>query len=165
MMKKSKFIELVLVNSASLLLILALVNFAAFLFKYAGGTVNRTKISPTFEAKSTPTVLPKPKEVVLPKVLYNLSGKITKLEEGAIVFNAEIISIGSDKKIIKTIESRKAIISAATNFSRLSFVNNSPVETKIEIKDVKEGDYIEAISDKDISKSAEFSATQIRILP
>lgn len=165
MMKKSKFIELVLINSASLLFILAVINIATFFINGIQDNFGRPQIGAQPEAQKNFSALPKQKEVVLPKVLYNLSGKIIKLENGAIIFNAEIISIGSDKKIVKTIESRKAIFSSSTKFNRLSFINNSPVETKIEIKDFKEGDYIEAISDKDISKSAEFTATQIRILP
>lgn len=164
-MKKEKFIKLVIVNSMLFLLILTVISFAVFFVDGGMKNLNKSRTGLPSASPSPSPVLPKQKEVALPKVLYNLSGKITKLDNNAIIFNAEIISLNSNKEIVKTIESRKALVGSSAKFSRLSFVNNSPIETKIELKDFKEGDYIEAISSKDISKAAEFTATQVRILP
>ncbi len=116
------------------------------------------------ETQNSSVALPKPREVVLPKILYNLSGAIASLDSGSIVFNAEIIKKDENGEIVKSLESRKAIISAGTNFSRLSFDKNIPKEEKLSIADFKVGNYIEVISDRDISNAFEFKATQIRIL-
>jgi len=73
--------------------------------------------------------------------------------------------------LTQKIESRKVFVTSNTKFSRLTFVaqegtsQKTPQETNIFFKDLKVKDYIEVISNQDISQSPEFEATQIRVLP
>ncbi|MBU3925484.1 hypothetical protein KJ854_06185 [Patescibacteria group bacterium] len=158
---KEKFIKSIFVLSVlSIILIIAL-SFFVLQFSGNGNDGNNSGNNPAeiaAPARKTP-------EVILPKVLYNLSGKITEIEKGAVTFSATIFSKDSKGGIVSDIESRKANIDSATNIKRLFFVKNSPVESAIKLSDLKVGDYIEVISDRDISDSAEFPATVIRALP
>jgi len=104
-------------------------------------------------------------EIILPKVLYNLSGKITKIEKSAVTFNATISSKDSKGEIVSGVESRKANIDSSTVIKRLTFVKNSPVESEMKLGDLKINDYIEVVSGQDISVAKEFSVTLIRVLP
>ncbi len=163
MLKKNKFIELVLVNSASLLLILVVVSAAAFLIKGAKEKIDKPDNGGLPETRNSAPLLPKSGEVALPKILYNLSGIIIKIEGNTVIFDAEINRKDENGQIVKSLESRKAVISAATKLSKFSFIGGVPTEEKLVMADFKPGNYIEVISDRDISKALEFSATQLRI--
>ena len=112
-----------------------------------------------------------PPQVTLPKVLYNLAGPIQQLGVGMLVLEAEIPQLTETGEVSQKIESRKVFVTASTKFSRLTFVaqagnsQKTPQETVIAFKDLKVKDYIEVVSNQDISQAAEFTAVQIRILP
>lgn len=118
---------------------------------------------------STPEVRQKPIE--LPKVLYNLTGMIQSMGKDYIVINATLSRLDKAGKLIQVQEERKAIITPSTRFSQLTFVaqegtnRKTPRETALKFSDFIRGDYIEVISNKDISTAKEFEATQIRMLP
>ena len=116
------------------------------------------------EQKETP-------QISLPKVLYNLTGEIKSLEGDTIVFDANIPVMTEDNQLRSKIETRKAIITPNTKITTLTFLQKegenkkAPVETNISLKELKIGDYIEVISNQDISQKEEFEITQIRVLP
>lgn len=121
------------------------------------------KISPP---KETPEEEPK---IILPTILYNLSGTIKKLEKDSLSFEAKLTQLDEKGQLIEKMEIRKAIITSTTKFNRLTFVEAEPgrktiKESPIAFKDLKMGDYIEAVSNQDISHAEEFEATLIRIL-
>jgi hypothetical protein len=101
----------------------------------------------------------------LPEILFNLSGKITAIEKDAVIFDAIISSRDSNGEIVSDSESRKVIVGPDTSIKKLVFVKNSPIESEIDFMDLKVGNYIEVISSQDINTAAEFTATQIMILP
>lgn len=159
---KERFVELVFVLSVLNIIFILALGFFIFQFLDSGKLIrnSHTGINETYIPP-----LPSRPPIELPKVIYNFSGTIAKLEKDAIVFNAEIIGIDEKGEITKTIEPRKANIGSSANIKKLVFVKNSPVESAIKLSDLKVGDYIEVISDQDISAALEFSATQVRILP
>lgn len=114
---------------------------------------------------------PPPKEEIkLPKTIYNLAGAIQKLEQNALLFGATINQLDQNGQLVQRIETRKAIITQTTKLTSLTFTETepgrkTPKETPITFKDLKLGDYIEVISNRDISQAEEFEATQIRVLP
>ncbi len=115
---------------------------------------------------TTPSFPPTEPPIKIPESFNNLSGKIIKLEKDTITFNAEVFSLNEENEQITTKEIRKATTDSSTKFNRLSFdANGSPAEEKIEFKDFEVGDYVEIISDKDVSKALEFNAIKVRILP
>lgn len=159
---KEKFVELVFV--LSVLNIIFIIALGFFVFQFLDSGKIGTKINPnekTGEAVRFPVQPP----IELPKVLYNLSGKITKVEKDAVIFDAVIFSKDAKGEIASGVEPRKANIDSAVNINRLVFVKNSPIESAIKLSDLKVGDYIEVISDQDISDAAEFSVTLVRVLP
>lgn len=161
---KERFVELVFV--LSILNIVFTFALSFFVFQFFDGSKVSTKINFKASEKNVEAArFPIQSPIELPKVLYNLSGKITKLEKDAIIFNAAISSKDSKGEVVSSVESRKANIDSATAIKRLAFVNNSPVESIIKLSDIKVGDYVEVISDQDISNAAEFSATVVRVLP
>jgi len=109
-------------------------------------------------------------ELTIPEVLYNLTGKITGFQDATIIFNAEIPQFDKNNQMIKKYELRKAITDSTTKFTYLEIITHKetgqkiPKETQIYFKNLKVGDYIEAISSENISNKVEFSATQIRLL-
>ncbi|MFA6096460.1 MAG: hypothetical protein WC788_02425 [Candidatus Paceibacterota bacterium] len=105
--------------------------------------------------------IPEQERIIVPKIIYNLSGKITKIDGNTIVFNAEMYNV--DEEGVRTVreEERKAIVNPQTKVSSLTFVNRTPVEKNIRLSDLKPGDYIEAISSSDISKADDFLAAKI----
>ena len=122
------------------------------------------KISPPEE---TPKEEPK---IILPSILYNLSGVIKELEQDSFLFGAKLTELDEKGQILEKTEIRKVIITSTTKFNRLTFVETEPgrktiKESPIIFQDLKVGDYIEAVSNQDISRAEEFEATLIRILP
>lgn len=108
--------------------------------------------------------IPVQEKIIVPKIIYNLSGKITKIDGNTVVFNAEINNVNEKGVLIESREEeRRAIVNSTTKISSLSFVDRSPVDKKINFSDLKSGDYAEIISSSDISNAKEFLATQIRI--
>lgn len=109
-------------------------------------------------------------KIILPSILYNLSGAIKKMESNSISFEAELNGLDEKGQLTKRMEVRKAIITPTTKFYHLTFVEIEPgrktiKESPITFKDLRVGDYIEAVSNQDISHAEEFEATLIRILP
>lgn len=115
------------------------------------------------DKKSDMKPIPIQEKIIVPKVIYNLSGRISKIDGNTVIFNAEIYSV--DEKGARSVreEERRALVNYQTKFSSLSFVNRSPVDKIIKLSDLKPGDYAEILSSSDISNAKEFLATQIRI--
>ena len=105
--------------------------------------------------------IPEQEKIIVPKIIYNLSGKITKIDGNTVVFNAEIYNV--DEEGVRTVreEERRAIVNPKTKLSSLTFINRAPVEKDIRLGDLNPGDYIEAISSSDISKANDFLAAKI----
>jgi flagellar basal body-associated protein FliL len=148
-----------------IILIIFLILIAGFLSYYFHFPKEKTKAPQKKE-----TLPPPPPAVVLPKVIYNLSGEIKKIEPNAIIFEASIPVLGENNQITQKKEIRKAIITPSTTFNKISFVEveekrKKVVESPITFKDLKIGDLIEVISNQDISHAEEFEATQIRVFP
>ena len=128
------------------------------------------KISEIESRLGSEVVSVKPK-VTLPKVLYNLTGVIEKIGQNAIVFKARIPYLGDEGEPLQKSEQRKALVNSATKFTMLSLKNtgeeNKKViqETSISFTDLKVGDSVEIVSNRDISQDAEFEAVRIRIMP
>lgn len=110
------------------------------------------------------------KKISLPKVLYNLAGSIQALEKSAVVLEATIPLLDETGQPTTKMEIRKALVTVATKFSRLTFVptedpnRKTPKETTITFKDLKVGDLIEVVSNQDITNKTEFEAILIRLL-
>ncbi|MDP3057057.1 MAG: hypothetical protein Q8N37_00865 [bacterium] len=158
---KEKFIKSIFVLSVLIIILIIALSFFVLQFSGNGNDGNNSRNNPAetaAPARKTP-------EIILPKVLYNLSGKITKIEKSAVIFDATISSKDFKGEIVSSTESRRANIDSATNIKKLVFVKNSPVESVINLSDIKVGDYIEVIAEQDISSAIEFSATQMTILP
>lgn len=117
------------------------------------------------DKKSDIKPVPVQEKIVIPEVIYNLSGKITKIDGNTIVFNAEIYSVDGKGASSVREEQRSAIVNSGTKLSSLSFVDRSPVDKKIDFSDLKPGDYVEIVSNSDISGAEEFLATRIRVKP
>ncbi|KPJ57233.1 hypothetical protein AMJ49_01315 [Parcubacteria bacterium DG_74_2] len=152
-MKKNTIVGLIVV----FIILIGLISLKLILFK---------KEAPGPEAE-TPQEVPK---ITPPKVIYNLAGTITKIEKDTLSFEATIPQVDEAGQPITKTEMRKAIIAPLTKFTRLTFVETepgrkTPKETQISFKDLKIGDYIEVISNQDISRAEEFEITQIRALP
>lgn len=107
--------------------------------------------------------VPVQEKVVVPQDVYNLSGKILKIDGNTIIFNAEIY--GVDEKGERTVrnEQRSAIVNAQTEINGLLFVNRSPVKEKLKFSDLKAGDYVDIVSDVYIGKLQEFLAKRITV--
>ncbi|MBZ9578501.1 hypothetical protein KJA14_01480 [Patescibacteria group bacterium] len=117
-------------------------------------------------------ISPEVPEITQPKVLYNLAGSIEKIEflKDSLVLEATIIQIDETGQPIQKTEIRKVIVTPFTKFSHLTFVETepnrrTPQEASITFKDLKTGDYIEVVSNQDISQAEEFEAIKIRVLP
>ena len=110
-------------------------------------------------------------KIILPKILYNLAGVIQKLEKDTVLLEATIPQLNEAGEPIQKTETRKVLITTATKFTQLTFLagadpkKKTPVETAVTFKELKAGDYVEVISNQDISQKEEFTAIQIRILP
>jgi hypothetical protein len=113
-------------------------------------------------SQQTPTI-------TIPKILYNLYGNVQKIEENDIIFEAQIPQIDQNNQGSFGKEIRKIIITPSTEFTKLIFVTDKttgiqmPTEIKITLKDIKIGNYIEVLSNQNISQAEEFEATKIRI--
>lgn len=110
-------------------------------------------------------------KITLPKVLYNLAGTIKNLEKNSFVLEAGIPLLDENNQVVQKIEIRKVLITSATKISQLTFVTQAgtdkktPKEILLTFKDLKIGDYVEVISNQDISQAPEFEVTQVRVLP
>ena len=164
--QKRNLIKIILEVIGALLILsifLVLVYFGDSIFKNTGEQL-------LLQEKETPKKEEPPK-ITLPKVLYNLAGPIQELQKDYLIFEASIPQINDAGQLVPKTEARKVLIAPATKFSRLAFVaqagtnQKTPQETSISFKDLKVKDYIEAISNQDISEAQEFQAIQIRVLP
>lgn len=110
-------------------------------------------------------------KIIIPKVLYNMSGIIQELGGDFFVLEASISELDENGQPSKKIEIRKVLVSSNTEFSRLDFVavegenRRSPKETSISFRDLKAGDFVEVISKRDISQAQEFEVSKVKILP
>jgi len=123
---------------------------------------------PSLPEAGVPSSFP---NVATPGVLYNLAGKVEKLEEGIIVFEAIVPQIDEKNQLLSKKETRKAIITSNTSFSRLVIATQQETglkkseENQIDFEDLKVGDYIEVSANQNISKLTEFEAIKVRVLP
>lgn len=115
--------------------------------------------------KSDTKPIPVQEKIVIPEDVYNLSGRILKIDGNTIIFNAEIYGVDEKGERIVRNEQRLAIVNAQTEISTLVFVNRSPVTKKINFSDLKSGDYVDIISDTYIGKLQEFLAKKVRVKP
>lgn len=144
--------------------IISLVSIHLYFSYILKGKVSVLPFSP-----SQKTATPTPK-ITLPKILYNLTGSILKLENNTVFFDAGIPQIDENGQPVQKREQRTALITPTTKFSSLTFVNQegsdkkTPLETPLTFKDLRVGDFIEVISNRDISQTAEFEITQLRVL-
>ena len=115
-----------------------------------------------------PAKVPK---ITMPEILYNLTGIIQEIERNSIVLEVNIPYVDETNQIVHKIEIRKAIINTDTKFSDMSFIDTEDAnrktiqESEIIFQDLKIGDQIEVISNKDIKDKQEFEAVKVRILP
>ncbi len=116
-------------------------------------------------------VIPKVPKITVPKVLYNLAGLIKKMENRTIFLEASIPQVDENGNPSQITEIRKITVKPDAKISRLTFVAQEgtdekvPKENQITLADLKIGDYIEVISNKDISQETEFEVVQVRLLP
>ena len=121
--------------------------------------------------KPEPKVQPELPKITMPEILYNLTGLIQEIEEDFIVIEVNIPYVDETNQIAHKTEIRKAMITVETNFSNMEFINTKEPnrktiqESEITLQDLKIGDQIEVISNKDIKDKREFEAVRIRILP
>lgn len=140
-----------------------------FIIKYVNLPIGKYKPPATQPQESTAPPLEKPK-ITLPKVLYNLAGSIQEIAKDSLLFEAAVPYLDKNNEAAIKNEVRKALITATTKFSSLTFVEKPgsksrvPQETAISLKDLKKGDYVEVVSNQDISQAQVFEATLIRIL-
>jgi regulatory protein YycI of two-component signal transduction system YycFG len=110
-------------------------------------------------------------KITVPKVLYSLAGLVQKVEENSFTLEASIPQIDASGNPVQKKEIRTVKVTPATTFSQLTFViqegeaGKVPVEKPMSFSDIKIGDYVEVISDQDISQASEFEASQTRFLP
>jgi len=166
-LKKSWLKEIVIIG---LILILISLVFLIYLNYHFSKKISQLELEFQKTAISKKETKEPPK-VSLPKVLYNLTGKIKNLERNTIVFEANVPVIDENNQPRSKIEIRKAIITPNTKFTRLTFVQKEsdnkkiPLETNITLNDLKISDYIDVISNQDIYQKEEFESTEIRVLP
>lgn len=159
-----RIVKTILVLSALNIVLIAGLSF--FVFQFLEMNRPRTGVDYNIDKKTDEVIkFPVQPEIKLPEVIYNLSGKITKIEKDAVTFDAAISVKNPAGEIVSDAEPRRAIVGPATNIKKLTFVKNSPVESMINFADLRVGDYIEVISSQDINTATEFTATQIMILP
>ncbi len=150
-----------------IIFVIVLLTFVFLLFGYRHNTFNEylpVSLSHRSNLPSTPTLKTS-------KIFYNVGGVIKKIEDSYIILEANIPQITQDGIVSQKIELRRVFITPATKIIQLTFVSKkgesskSPQESPISLHELKMGDYIEAIGNKDISASQEFEAIQIRALP
>jgi len=114
---------------------------------------------------------PEAPKVTLPKIIYNLTGTIQELSANSLILKATIPTVDETGQPSSRTEIKKVTVGPVTKFSRLAFVTQEgtnrqvPKETSIAFRDFKMGDYVEVISNRDVSRPEEIEATQVRILP
>jgi len=125
------------------------------------------EVKPSAPEDETPSEIPK---VTTPRVLHNLVGTIKEFEENTIIFEAIISQVDEKNQLISKKEMRKAAIDPTTEITYLTFTIHEetgkkiPKELKITFEDLKIGDYIEVLSNENISEKERFEASKIRIL-
>jgi len=150
-----------------IIIVLVLIFIVIFIILIASNLVPKLKAPPKEE------ISPEIPKITQPKVLYNLAGSIKKIDflKESLILEATIIQIDEAGQPIEKTEIRKVIVTPITRFTHLTFVTQegaerrTPQETSITFKNLKVGDYIEVISNQDISQKEEFEVTQIRVLP
>jgi len=121
---------------------------------------------------STPSEAPIPaqKPITIPKVLYNISGTVTEITADFLLIEAVVIELDEEGQLVQKTELRKALLTPATQFTRLLFVTQegtnrkTPQETQIGIGELQIGNSIEVLSKQDISSKEEFEVTKVRVL-
>ena len=109
-------------------------------------------------------------ENFVPESIFNLTGTIEEIGKNFIVFNASVPKINSSGKKQNFSEIRTAMINESTKIIRYALRTNQStgkkevIEEKFKLSDLKIGDKIEVMADKDIKYLKEFLAIKIRIL-
>lgn len=106
----------------------------------------------------------------IPDIIYNLAGSIKKIEDKTFLMAAAMPQLDENNKPVVKTELKKIFTSSTTKFSYLTFVSKddsgskTPEETQISFTDLKIGDYVEVISNKNVKGEQEVEATKIRVL-
>lgn len=107
----------------------------------------------------------------IPKIIFNLSGPVLEMGENFLSIEATITKLDDEGEVIRTKEKRTALFKPSTKVTRLEFVvqdgtnQKVPKETTVSIGAISIGDFVEVISNRDISEKIKFEATHIRLLP
>lgn len=156
---KRRFVLVIIIGIAIILIILGSIFFYYYQEKQS---------KPSLPEAGVPSSVP---NVATPGILYNLAGKIEKLEGETIVFEAIVPQIDERNQLLSKKETRRAIVTSNTSFIRLITAAQqesgagTSQENQIGFKDLKIGDYIEVISGQNISQAMEFEAVKVRVLP
>lgn len=168
-MLKNNPVRLVIIFILLAILIIGVMLFSYFYKEPFKLKPNKQEVASP--ASSTTENMIEPPKITMPKVIYNLSGVIQKIEQNSITLEANISYIDETNQVARKKEIKKIIITPATKFNRLTIVATAQENTKkiqeneIASEDLKVGDNIEAIAASNINNVQEFEATQIRILP
>jgi len=154
-----------------LVVVMSILGLVAFLL----GALSSREETPGQQQTQTPSPpVPKPlaSKVILPSTLYNITGTIRSIEGQRIVFEAKIPQVDEENnRIVYTVETKIVKVGATTKITRQRFVpiegtnQKRSQETEISLSDLKEGNVIEVLSNREVRDAGEITATKIRILP
>jgi len=159
-------------NNIIYLIVAVFFLFLAILFSYYFvSEVKKVKMALETSRNGLPSDFPTLNKIHTPKVLYNLAGLVEEKGGEYLMLEATIPQIDEEGRVFKRTETRTILIGEDTKFSRLAFVSQEgsdrrvPQKTSITFAQIRIGDYVEVISNRDVSKSQEIYASQIKILP
>lgn len=108
-------------------------------------------------------------KIILPAVIFNISGAIQAINPADLMVKALIIRADSNGVLGRNLEMRKVKITSETKFSQLKIEEELGRQIIKEIgfafKDLKVGDYVEVIANYNIINKTEFEASQVRLSP
>lgn len=159
------FKKIIIRGGVVILAALAVCIFSIYFLSKETAELEKRVPLPVPESKTTQ----KTPKISIPKVLYNISGSIKKINENSLILDAKVVYLDEEDRLSQKTEIKRVTITPNTKFSRLAFIPQGekkvPKETKIFFEDLKVGDYIEVISNQDLSQKERIEASQIRILP
>lgn len=153
-----------------LLGVVLVISIALLVFAVQEKQTKEALVSQQKPSSAMASLVEKPK-VTLPSVLYNLNGVIKRIEQGAIVLEANVPAVNQAGEPISQKEIKKALLTPETKFTRLHIEKDeqngqqSIKQATIALGDLKLGDKIEVIANRDIKDALEFEAKQVRVLP
>ena len=109
-------------------------------------------------------------KIVIPEIIYNLSGEIKEIKEDYIVFDAIIFKGYEENKPVREKQERRALITPDTKFTAVSFIllegeNKRTIkESETNLKELKIGDSVEVISRQNIKDAQEFEIRELKII-